>query len=164
MLVFFLSRIVIDVGECIEFVGHDVDVVAADAVALTGNALALVGAGDGMELAALYFALFSVEVGSNGIYAGRIAHEYDTVGQLFRLQMQVETGAVSIDNQFGFWKMFLVHRLISFIIEFLVLGITDAFLQGFDFCCETFVLSFRGNDVAGENGTVVWACFSVIPA
>jgi hypothetical protein len=47
---------------------------------------------------------------SNGIHAGRISHEDDSVGQLFGLQMQVEAGAVGVDNKFGFREMSFAHE------------------------------------------------------
>jgi hypothetical protein len=99
MLVTFLTSLVVDVGEGIEFVDHDVDVVAADAVTLNGNALAFVRTRDGVELTAADLALFRVEVGCDGVYSGRIAYEDYTVGQLFWLQMEVETRAVVVDDQ-----------------------------------------------------------------
>ncbi len=53
-----------------------------------------------MELAAADLALFRVEVAGNGVDTCRISHEDHLVGQLFRLQMQMETGAIGIDDQF----------------------------------------------------------------
>jgi hypothetical protein len=52
-----------------------------------------------MELTAADLALFRVEVGCDGVYSGRIAYEDYTVGQLFWLQMEVETRAVVVDDQ-----------------------------------------------------------------
>ena len=42
----------VDVLQGIEFVDHDIDVVAADSGALHGDSLAFIGAGDGVELSA----------------------------------------------------------------------------------------------------------------
>ena len=113
VFVTFLTCAVVDVGERIEFIGYDVDVVAADAVALAGNALAFVHTRDGMELTAADLALLRVEMGSYGVYAGGVANEYNLVGQLFGLQMEVEAGTVGIDNQLGFRKCsFCIHRTI----------------------------------------------------
>jgi hypothetical protein len=99
MLVTFLTCLVVDVGEGIEFVDYDVDVVTADAVTLAGDTLAFVHAGDGVELTAADLAFFRIEVGSDGIYTSRVAHENHTVSQLFGLQMEVETRAVVVDDQ-----------------------------------------------------------------
>ena len=99
MLVFFLTGSIVDVGECIEFVDHDIDVVAADAVALTGDTLALVHTRDGVELTAADLALFRVEVVCNGVNTCWIANEDNPVGQLLGLQMEVETRAVVVDDQ-----------------------------------------------------------------
>ena len=82
---------VVDVGQRVEFVHHDVDIVAADAVALTGNALAFVCSSDGVELPALHFALYAVEVVGYGVHACGVTYEHYAVGQLFRTQMQMET-------------------------------------------------------------------------
>jgi hypothetical protein len=38
-------------------------------------------------------------VGGHGVYPGRIALEDHTVGQLFWLQMKMETRAVVVDDQ-----------------------------------------------------------------
>jgi hypothetical protein len=43
-----------------------------------------------MELATANVALLGVEVGSNSIYSGGIAHKDNLVGQLLWFQMQME--------------------------------------------------------------------------
>ena len=53
-----------------------------------------------MEFAALHFALDGVEMSGHSINAGRIAYEYYFVGELLGLQVQVEAGAVGIDDEF----------------------------------------------------------------
>ena len=65
---------------------------------LAGDTLAFIHASDGMELTTADLALFRVEVGCNGIYTGRITHENNLVGQLLRLQMQVEARAIGIND------------------------------------------------------------------
>jgi hypothetical protein len=52
-----------------------------------------------VELTAADLALLRVEMGSDCINTGRIAYEDHTVGQLFWLQMEVETRAVVVDDQ-----------------------------------------------------------------
>jgi len=91
VLVVFLACLVVDVGQGVEFVDHNVDVVASDAVALAGYALAFVCAGDGVELTAAYFVLNGIEVSCNGVDAGRVAYKNHLVGQEFGLQVEVET-------------------------------------------------------------------------
>jgi hypothetical protein len=49
--------IIIDISECIELVGYDIDVVATYAVTLYGDALTFIHTGDGVELAAANLAL-----------------------------------------------------------------------------------------------------------
>jgi hypothetical protein len=50
----------------------------------------------------------------HGINTGRVAHEDNLVSQLFGFQVKVEARAVAIDNQFGFWEMFLSHSIVYF--------------------------------------------------
>jgi hypothetical protein len=69
-------------------------------VTLNGDALALIGTGNSMELTTAYLVLYRIEMSSNSIYSGWIAHKHYTIGQELWLQMQMETRAVLIDNQF----------------------------------------------------------------
>ena len=99
MLRKFLARLVVDVGKGVELVDDDIDVVAADAVTLTSDAFAFIHTSDGVELTAADLALLRVEMGSNGVNTRWIANEDNLVGQLFGLQMEVETRAVVVDDQ-----------------------------------------------------------------
>ena len=101
----------VDVGQGVELVHHDVDVVAADARGEGRDALALVGARDGVELAALDLTLHGVEVvGYQGDAAG-VAHEDHAVGQLFGAEVQVEDATVAIDDQLGGWEIGRCHSV-----------------------------------------------------
>ena len=91
----------VDVGERVKLVHHDVDVVATDARAEDRNAFALVGACDGVELAALNLAFLRLEVCGNGRYSPRVAHKDDAVGQLFGLDVKMKDAAIFIDDEFG---------------------------------------------------------------
>ena len=110
----FFTRAVVDVGQRVEFVDHDVDVVTTDTVTLAGDALAFVGTRNGMELATADFVFNGVEVGSNSIYTSWVADEDNTVCQKFGLQMKVETGAVTVDDEFGLGEMLCTHSFICF--------------------------------------------------
>ena len=90
MLFAFLACGIVDVGQRVELVDDDVDVVASDAVTLAGDALAFVGTCNGMELAAADFVLNGVEVGSDCVNTGRVANEDNAVCQEFGLQVQME--------------------------------------------------------------------------
>lgn len=57
------------VGQGIQLIDNDVDVVTSDTRREDGEALALVRAGDGVKFATLYFAFTRVEVRGNGRYA-----------------------------------------------------------------------------------------------
>ena len=100
VLFFLLAGVIVDVGERVKFVDHDIYVIAANTVTLNRDALALIGASNGVELTTADLALFRVEVGCNGVNTGRITHQNYLVGQLFRLQMKVKTRTIGIDNQF----------------------------------------------------------------
>jgi hypothetical protein len=67
---------------------------------LTGDALTFIGTSNGMKLTTAYLMLYRIEMSRNSIYSGRIAHKDYTIGQELWLQMQMETRAVLIDNQF----------------------------------------------------------------
>ena len=90
----------VDVGEGVELVDDDVDVVAADAVREDGEAFAGVAAGDAVELTVADVALDVAEVLPDHSHTVGIAHQHDAVGQLFRFQVQVEDAAVAVDDQF----------------------------------------------------------------
>ena len=91
VLVKFLTRLIVDVGQGVEFVDHDVDVVTSDAMRLASDSLALVCTRDGMELAAADLTLNRVEVSGYGIDAGGVANKHHLVGQLLRAKVQVKT-------------------------------------------------------------------------
>ena len=112
MCFFFCSRLIINVGQRVQLVHNDVDVVTSNAVALAGDALALVSTCNGVKFTAAYFALLGIEVGGNGIYACRVANKNHFVGQLSWTQVEVETRAVFIDDKLRGRKNFLcIHNL-----------------------------------------------------
>ena len=90
----------VDVGQCVELVNDDVDVVAADAVREDGEAFAGVAAGNAVELTVADVALDLAEVLPDHSHTVGVAHEHDVVGQLFRFQVQVKDAAVAVDDQF----------------------------------------------------------------
>ena len=100
MLVILFASLIIDVGKCVELIGYDIDVVASDTMTLGCYALALIHTGDGMKLTAAHLVLDAVEVVGNGVYSGRVTYQNHFVCQELWLQMQMETRAVGIDNQF----------------------------------------------------------------
>ena len=92
----------IDIGQRIQFGHDDVDVVRSDAVGKDGDALAVLPARDGDELAGGVAELDVLqEVGDHVNPAGVADHD-DVVGQFFRLEVDMERGAVPVDDQFGF--------------------------------------------------------------
>ena len=91
----------VDVGQGVEFVHHDVNVVAAYARRHHGDAFALVGACDGAKLAALHCAFAFAEVRGHKVYAAGVAHKNHLVGQLLGQHVQVKDAAVGVDDEFG---------------------------------------------------------------
>ena len=71
-VLFHLAGLEVDVGQRIEFVDYDVDVVWADAVAETHYGFTLEGASDGMEFARRNLEGFRVEVLGHDVHAGRL--------------------------------------------------------------------------------------------
>ncbi len=49
VLVLYLTCVEVDIGECIQFVDYNVDVIGADAMGQAHYGLALIGAADGVE-------------------------------------------------------------------------------------------------------------------
>jgi hypothetical protein len=78
-------------------------------VTLTGDAFTFIGTSNGMELTTAYLMLYRIEMSSNSIYTGRVTHEYYFIGQLFWLEMQMETRTICIDDEFGLGKLFVIH-------------------------------------------------------
>ena len=104
---------VIDIGQSIQLVDNDVNVVATDTVALTSDSFSFISACNGMKLTTADLIFDGIEMCCNRIDTCRIAHEDDFIGQILRLQMQVKARAVVIDNQFRFGKkLVLFHRII----------------------------------------------------
>ena len=83
----FLTRGIVDICQCVKFIDHDVDVVAADAMTLTGDSFAFVHTRDGMELAVADLTFLRVKVVSNGVNTCWVAYKDNFVSQLFRFQM-----------------------------------------------------------------------------
>ena len=92
----------IDIRQGVEF-GHDnVNIVGADAMRQDGDAFPVPLSGDGNEFAGSVAELDLVQQVRDHVHAAGVAHEDDVVGQFFRLQMDMEGGAVAIDNEFRF--------------------------------------------------------------
>ena len=98
---FYFAGVEVDVGQRVQLVHHDVDVVAPYAGAHHRDALAPAGAGDGVELAALHLVLARVEVPGHKGHAPRVAHQDDFVGQPFGPDVEVEHGTIVVDDEFG---------------------------------------------------------------
>lgn len=100
VVLFYLSGGEVDVGQCVELVHDNVDVVASYACGEDCDALAVVGACDGVELAAGCVVLNGVEVGGYGGDSGWVAYEDDAVGELGWTDVEVEDGTVAVDDEF----------------------------------------------------------------
>ena len=92
----------IDVRQGVQLGHHDVDVVGADAMGQDGDTLAVPPSGDGDELAGGMPELDIFQQFGDHVDPAGVAHKDDVVGQFFRLQVNVEHGAVAVDDEFGF--------------------------------------------------------------
>ena len=89
----------VDIGQGIQFVEHNVDVVTADTRGDYRDALATETARDSAEFAARNVALDVREMGSYQGDSPGVAHEDDFVGQLLGPHMEVKDAAIGMDNQ-----------------------------------------------------------------
>ncbi len=114
-----LTRLEVDVGQCVQLRDADVDVADADAGRQHGHALALVGSGNGVKFSVGNFALCRIEKARNHLDASGVAHEYYRVGQLLGTQVEMENRSVLIDNQFGRWNYSHIWIILLFLIRLL---------------------------------------------
>ena len=114
MFVFLFAGIVVDVGQRVQFVDHDIDIVAADAMRLTGNALSFIHTRYGVEFTRRNLVFNTVKVGCYRVDTSRVTNENHLVSQKFRLQVKVKTGTVTIDDEFRFGEMLFCHSITCF--------------------------------------------------
>ena len=110
-----LTCLEVDVGQGVQLVQYDVDVVASDAGADYSNAFVLVGAGDCMKLTALHVAFLLREVACHEVYPSGVAHEDDLVGQPFGAHVEVEYGTVFVDDKLG-GSVILLHDCVVLLL------------------------------------------------
>ena len=109
----FFTGLEVDVCQGVQFVHHNVDIVATDARGDYRDAFAFVCTGYGLEFAAFYLAFFVLEVGCDQCHASGVAYQDYFICQPFGLYVEVENGTVIIDNQFGRCKiLFHITRLL----------------------------------------------------
>jgi len=97
-----LAGIEVDIGEGIEFVDDDIDIIGADAGGEDGEAFLADEAGMGDELAVLGPDLDGIEVFADLLYAVGIADGDDGAGNLLGAKIEVIDGATGVDDQFRF--------------------------------------------------------------
>ena len=90
----------IDVRKRVNLVHDDVAVIGSDTRGDTGDTLAVELTGDGMELAALYIALYRsfVKERSYNIYSILVSHQDHFVCQKLRFEMQMKRRTIRIDD------------------------------------------------------------------
>ena len=93
-----LASLEVDVGESVEFIDNDIDIVGAYTVAQAHDGLALIGASYGVKFARRNFERAGVEKVGNDIDAGGVAYEYDAVGEHLGSQVEVKHRAVGVYN------------------------------------------------------------------
>ena len=104
MLRLLCTCLEIDIRQSIELIHYDVDVVAAYSGAESRDALAFILSGDGMELTIARLTFLTVEMGGNEVYTSRVSNEDDFVGKLLGFEMEMEYGAVAVDDKLRFRK------------------------------------------------------------
>ena len=100
MLRLYLAGGEIDIGQGVKLGHDDVDIVSTDAGGQKGDPLSVVFAGDGYELAGLMAELLVLKESGSHVHTAGIAEYNDPVCKLFRPQMDMECGTVSVDDQF----------------------------------------------------------------
>ena len=99
----------------IEFVHHDVEIIGAHAGAEHGDAFAVEIARAGDEFAVLAFHLDLVEERGNHDDTTRVANQYDIVGQLVGMKVQVIYRTLVVEDQLrcgnGLIHIFFILRL-----------------------------------------------------
>ena len=98
----YLAGFEVHVGQGVQLCHHNVNVVRANPMGQGGDALAIVFAGYGDEFTRGVAELDVCQVFGNHVHAGRIAHHNYVIGQFLRFQVNVEHGAVAVDNKFRF--------------------------------------------------------------
>lgn len=109
LIVADLAGLEVYVGESVEFVDHNVDVVGSDAMAKTHDGLAFVCAAYRVEFAGRDLECTCVEKLGHHVDTARVSDEDHTVRELRRQKMQVEYTAVGIDYKFRFGDYFFAH-------------------------------------------------------
>ena len=77
------ARLEVDIGQSVELVHDDVDVVAADACRYDADALALIPTCNGMEFTALDITFHALEMGCYGLHASGVSDEDDLICKVF---------------------------------------------------------------------------------
>ena len=99
MLGLVLTLLEIDVGEGIQLVHHNVEVVATDTMTEASDAFPPVCACNGMKLTTLYVTFFRIEMRSNCVNPARVSNKNDTVSKLFRPDVKMENAAIFVDDE-----------------------------------------------------------------
>lgn len=80
----------VDIGQSVQFVDDDIDIVGAYTVAKTHDWLAAIGATDSVKLSRLDFKGTGVEELGYHVYSSGVADEDDAVGQLLGEEVEME--------------------------------------------------------------------------
>src|SRR5580658_2418924 len=92
----------IDIGQRVELVEDDVDIIGADARGDDGEAFLADASGVGHEFPVLRPVFDRVKMSADAAYAVRIANGDDRGGEFFGSEVEVVDGATVIDNEFAF--------------------------------------------------------------
>src|ERR1700760_1778762 len=105
----------IDIGEGVELVEDDVDIIGADAGGNDGDAFFADAAGVRDELAVMGAVFDGVEMAADAVYAVRIADGEDGGGEFFGTEVEMIDGTAAIDNEFAFRDW--LHKMSKFFLD-----------------------------------------------
>ena len=92
----------IDVGQCIQFADHDIDIVRPDPGAQRGDVRSAELAGVGREFTVVCAVFDPIEMPAEHLHARRIAHEQHQIAQLIGLHGKMVDRTIRVKHEFTF--------------------------------------------------------------
>ena len=81
---FYFFGFQIDMGQSIQFVDNDIDIIRTDTGGNHGKPVTPVTAGDGVKFAVTFFQLDLLKMGGDGFHPSRVTDQNDIVGKVLR--------------------------------------------------------------------------------
>jgi len=105
----------VDIGEGIEFVEYNIDIIGADAGGYDGDAFFADAAGVGDEFAVMGTVFDGVEMTADAVDPVGIADGEDGGCEFFGTEVEMIDGAAAIDNEFAFRDW--LHKMSKFFLD-----------------------------------------------